>query len=190
MNGKDRVFLRLIWVVTAVVLLVVIALKLVPPPQNKPDFIDLLPHIIGGINATCAVLLVLSLSFIRRKRIQAHKVTNVVTFILSALFLVFYIVFHLYEKDTKFGDIDHDGLTSAAELAAVGATRYVYFFILATHIMLAVIVLPLILISFLRGFNMQVERHRKIVRWAFPVWLYVAVTGVVIYLMISPYYNF
>jgi len=66
----------------------------------------------------------------------------------------------------------------------------IYFVILITHIMLAVVVLPLILISFLRGFSMQIERHRKIVRWAYPVWLYVAVTGVIVYLMISPYYNF
>lgn len=190
MNINDKFFLRLIWIVTAVVLLVVIVLKLVPPPQTRPDFIYLFPHIIGGINATCSVLLIISLIFIKRKNIQAHKVTNVITFILSALFLVFYIIFHLYEKDTRFGDIDHNGLLSATELAAVGATRYVYFFILATHIILAVVVLPLILISFLRGFSMQVERHKKIVHWAYPVWLYVAVTGVIVYLMIAPYYNF
>ncbi|MEJ2882662.1 DUF420 domain-containing protein [Pedobacter sp. GR22-6] len=187
---NDKFFLRLIWIVTAVVLLVVIALKLVPPPQNKPSFIYLLPHLIGGINAVCSVLLIVSLIFIRKKNIQAHKVTNVITFILSAIFLVFYILFHLYEKDTKFGDLDHNGMLDVAELAAVGATRYIYFFILATHIILAVVVLPLILISFLRGFSMEVERHRKIVRWAYPVWLYVAVTGVIVYLMISPYYNF
>ncbi|TKC07534.1 DUF420 domain-containing protein [Pedobacter frigoris] len=187
---NDKFFLRLIWIVTAVVLLVVIALKLVPPPQTRPSFIYILPHLIGGINATCSILLIVSLIFIKNKNIQAHKVTNVITFILSAIFLVFYIVFHLYEKDTKFGDIDHNNIVDAAELAAVGATRYIYFFILATHIILAVVVLPLILISFLRGFSMEVERHKKIVRWAYPVWLYVAVTGVVVYLMISPYYNF
>ena len=113
-----------------------------------------------------------------------------ITFILSALFLVFYIVFHLYEKDTRFGDIDHNGFLSDPEKAAVGITRIIYYVILITHIMMAVIVLPLILISFLRGFSMQIERHRKIVRWAYPVWLYVAVTGVIVYLMISPYYNF
>ncbi len=109
---------------------------------------------------------------------------------LSAVFLIFYIWFHLYEKDTKFGDVDHNGILSAAELAAVGATRYIYFFILITHILLAMIVLPLILISFLRGFSMQIEKHKKIVRFAYPVWLYVAVSGVIVYLMISPYYNF
>lgn len=187
---NDKFFLRLIWIVTAVVLLVVIALKLVPPPQNKPSFIYLLPHLIGGINATCSILLIISLIFIKQKKIQAHKITNVITFILSAIFLIFYILFHLYEKDTKFGDLDHNGMLDVAEMAAVGATRYIYFFILATHIILAVVVLPLILISFLRGFSMQVERHKKIVRWAYPVWLYVAVTGVIVYLMISPYYNF
>jgi putative membrane protein len=190
MNFNDKFFLRLIWIVTAVVLLVVIALKLVPPPEPTPSFIYLFPHIIGGINATCAVLLIVSLIFIKRKNIQAHKVTNVITFILSAIFLLFYIVFHLYEKDTKYGDVDHNGVLSAIELTAVGSTRYIYFFILATHIILAIVVLPLILVSFLRGFNMQVERHKKIVRWAYPVWLYVAVTGVIVYLMISPYYNF
>ena len=190
MSINDKFFLRLIWIVTAVVLVVVVVLKVIPPPQKKPDFIYLLPHFIGGINAVCSVLLIISLIFIKRKNIQAHKITNIITFILSALFLVFYILFHLYEKDTRFGDSDHDGLLSATELAAVGATRYIYFFILATHILLAIVVLPLILISFLRGFSMQVERHKKIVRWAYPVWLYVAVTGVVVYLMISPYYNF
>jgi putative membrane protein len=190
MNINDKFFMRLIWIVSAVVLIVVIILKVVPPPATKPSFIYMLPHLIGGINAVCAVLLILSLIFIKNKNVQAHKVTNVVTFILSALFLVFYILFHLYEKDTKYGDIDHNGILSAAELAAVGAARIVYFVILITHIMLAVIVLPLILISFLRGFSMQIERHRKIVRWSYPVWLYVAVTGVIVYLMISPYYNF
>lgn len=190
MNINDKFFLRLIWIVTAVVLVVVVVLKIVPPPATKPSFIYLLPHIIGGINAVCSVLLILSLIFIKRKMIQAHKITNVITFILSAFFLVFYILFHLYEKDTRYGDIDHNGILSAAELAAVGASRMIYFVILITHIMLAVIVLPLILISFLRGFSMQIERHRKIVRWAYPVWLYVAVTGVIVYLMISPYYNF
>lgn len=190
MTVNDKFFLRLIWVVTAVVLLVVVALKVIPPPQPTPSFIYLFPHIIGGINAACSILLIISLIFIKRKNIQAHKVTNVITFILSAIFLVFYIVFHLYEKDTKFGDIDHNGIVSAAELAAVGATRYVYWFILFTHIVLAVVVLPLILISFLRGFSMQVERHRKIVRWSYPIWLYVAVTGVIVYVMISPYYSF
>ena len=190
MNINDKFFLRLIWILTAVVLVVVIALKLIPPPEPRPSFIYLLPHIIGGINAVCAVLLIISLAFIKKGMIQAHKVTNVITFILSALFLVFYILFHLYEKDTRYGDVDHNGILSAAEMSAVGISRIIYFVILITHILCAIVVLPLVLISFLRGFSMQIERHRKIVRWSYPVWLYVAVTGVIVYVMISPYYNF
>jgi putative membrane protein len=190
MNLTDKLFLRLVWIVTAVVLIVVVALKLVPPPATVPPFLYVLPHLIGGINATCAVLLILSLIFIRSKNVQAHKITNIITFVLSAIFLVFYILFHLYVKDTKFGDVDHDGLLSVTEAAAVGSIRYVYYFILLTHILLAIIVLPLILVSFYRGLNMQIEKHRKIVRWSYPVWLYVAVSGVLVYLMISPYYNF
>jgi putative membrane protein len=190
MNLTDKLFLRLVWIVTAVVLVVVIVLKIVPPPTTVPAYLYVLPHLIGGINAVCSVLLVVSLIFIKRKNIQAHKVTNVITFILSAIFLIFYILFHLFVKDTKFGDTDYNGVLSAAEISAVGSIRYVYYFILLTHIMLAVVVLPLILVSFFRGFNMQIEKHRKIVRWAYPVWLYVAVTGVVVYLMISPYNHY
>jgi putative membrane protein len=190
MNLTDKLFLRLVWIVTAIVLVVVIVLKLVPPPTTVPPFLYVLPHLIGGINAICAVLLVISLIFIRRKNIQAHKITNVITFILSSIFLIFYILFHLYVKDTLFGDTDHNGILSAAEATNVGAIRYVYYVILLTHILLAIIVLPLILVSFFRGFNMQIEKHRKIVRFAYPVWLYVAVSGVLVYLMIAPYYNF
>jgi putative membrane protein len=190
MNLTDKFFLRLVWVVTAVVLLVVIVLNIIPAPSTVPSFLYLFPHIIGGINAACAVLLVISLIFIKNKKIQAHKITNVITFILSSIFLIFYIIFHVYVKDTKFGDADHNGILSAGEAAAAGTVRYVYYLILITHILLAAIVLPLILVSFFRGFNMQIEKHKKIVRWAYPVWLYVAVTGVVVYLMISPYYNF
>jgi putative membrane protein len=139
----------MIWIVSAVVLIVVVALKIIPPPQTRPSFIYLLPHFIGGINAACAVLLIISLIFIKNKNIQAHKITNVVTFILSSIFLVLYILFHLYEKDTKFGDADHNGLLTAVELAAVGSVRYIYYFILLTHIVLAGVVLPLILFSWI-----------------------------------------
>jgi putative membrane protein len=190
MNLTDKFFLRLVWVVTAVVLLVVIVLNIIPAPSNVPSFLYLFPRIIAGINATCAILLIISLIFIKNKKIQAHKITNVTTFILSSIFLIFYIIFHVYVKDTRFGDTDHNGVLSAAESAAAGSIRYVYYLILISHILLAAIVLPLILVSFFRGFNMQIEKHKKIVRWAYPVWLYVAVTGVVVYLMISPYYNF
>ena len=105
-----------------------------------------------------------------------HKTLNITTFILSCLFMVSYLIFHSAGMETKFG--------------GQGAIRYVYFFILITHIILAAIVLPLVLLSFYRGMMMQVEKHKKLVRWSFPIWLYVTISGVLVYLMISPYYSF
>lgn len=187
---NDKFFLRLVWVVSAIVLAVVVLLKLVPAPAHMPAFINTFPHIIGGINATCSVLLIASLVAIKKGNIDLHKKLNLSTFFLSSIFLIFYIVFHYYHKDTLFGDANGDGVLAADEKSAVGSIRYVYYFILASHIILAAGVLPLILITFYRGLNMQVPQHKKIARWAYPIWLYVAVTGVVVYLMISPYYNF
>ena len=119
-----------------------------------------------------------------------HKRINIVAFVLSSLFLVSYILFHWLAPETKFGDINGDSVLSPEESAAAGSIRYVYYVILITHIILAAVVLPLILLSFNYGLQMQVEKHKKIVRWAFPIWLYVTVTGVIVYLMVSPYYHF
>jgi len=119
-----------------------------------------------------------------------HKRINIVAFVLSSLFLVSYILFHWLAPETKFGDINGDGILSDSERAAVGGVRTLYFCILIPHIILAACVLPLILLSFYRGLQMQVAKHKKLVRWAFPIWLYVTVRGVVVYLMISPYYHF
>src|SRR5690606_35081402 len=102
---------------------------------------------------------------IRRKRIRVHKILNITTLILSSLFLLSYLIFHSAGVETKFG--------------GQGTIRYVYFFILITHIILAAIVLPLVLLSFYRGMKLQVEKHRKLVRWSFPVWLYVTISGVI-----------
>ena len=119
-----------------------------------------------------------------------HKRLNILTFALSALFLISYVVFHYFAPETKFGDLDHNNLVSEQEKLLAGNLRYVYYTILITHIILAAAVLPLILLSFFRGIKMQVERHKKLVRWSYPIWLYVTSSGVIVYLMISPYYNF
>jgi putative membrane protein len=94
------------------------------------------------------------------------------------------------KKETMYGDLDGDGKLSAAEVAASGSIRYVYYVILTSHIILAAGVLPLILLSFYYGLKMEVKKHKRLVRWTFPIWLYVTVTGVIVYLMVSPYYHF
>jgi len=117
----------------------------------------------------------LSLYFIKQKKIQAHKMTNLTAFALSSVFLVSYVLYHWLATSTEYPK-DNPSL------------RLTYLLILVSHIVLAAVVLPLILMSFYRGLQMQVELHKKIVRFAFPIWLYVTVTGVIVYLMISPYY--
>ncbi|OCX51052.1 hypothetical protein BEL04_20255 [Mucilaginibacter sp. PPCGB 2223] len=189
---NDKLIFRFIAGVSIFVFLVVLILnrKLIPAPEVLPSFTYFLPKLNAMLNGTCSVLLVVSLYFIRKGNIAVHKRINIAAFCLSALFLVSYIVFHYLAPETRYGDLDGDGQLSALEIGAVGSFRYVYYFILITHIVLAAAVLPLILLSFYRGLQMQVEKHKKLVRWTFPIWLYVTVTGVIVYLLISPYYHF
>jgi len=101
---------------------------------------------------------------------------------------VFYIAHHLFTGETKYGDINHDGLLSDDEISLAGKMRYVYYVIISTHVTLAGIVMPFVLYSAYRGLTGEFSLHKKLVRYTFPIWLYVAVTGVIVYLMISPYY--
>ena len=175
-NYSDKGISRAIIIISAVVLLTVIALFNLPEAKSIPAFVSWLPKLNAIINSLCSIILITSFIMIRKGKIIIHRNLNLAAFILSALFLVSYIIFHSFGIETKF--------------PAENPLRPVYLIILLTHIVLAAIVLPLVLFAFYRGLNMQVEKHRKIVRWAFPIWLYVTISGVVVYLMISPYYNF
>jgi len=159
-DGNERLIFRTVFGISIFVFITVVLLnrKLIPAPKELPSWTYLLPK----------------LNFIRRKRIQIHKGLNITTFILSSIFLISYILFHWMAGDTHY-PVD-------------APARGLYFFILITHILCAALVLPLILLSFYRGLKMQVMQHKKLVRFAFPIWLYVTITGVVVYLMISPYY--
>ncbi len=192
MNVSDKFIFRFVAGISVFVFLVVVilSLKVLPAPAVSPDLLYFFPKLNAFLNGACSILLVISLYFIRHGNVTWHKRTNIVAFCLSALFLVSYILFHWLGHDTKFGDLDGDGVLSDTEAAAVGGMRVAYLIILLTHIVLAAIVLPLILLSFYRGLQMDVQRHRKLVRWAFPVWFYVTVSGVIVYLLIQPYYNF
>jgi putative membrane protein len=175
---SDKTFFRIALVLSIVVFVLVVLLnkRVLNPPTEFPDFIYRLPLLHAIINGTCAVLLVLSLRAIKAKNIARHKALNITTFGLSALFLISYVVYHFFVPETTFG--------------GEGIIRYVYYIILTTHIILAAVVLPLILLSFWYALNQKIDKHRKIVRFTFPIWLYVAVTGVIVYLIISPYYSF
>ena len=189
----DKFIFRFIAFITVFVITVVIVLNrhIIPGPAVAPSFTPYLPMLNAILNGTCTILLLVSLYFIKQGNIAVHKRLNIITFCLSSAFLVSYILFHyLMQHETFYGDTNGDGVLSASEKAAAGSLRYVYYVILVPHIILAAGVLPLILLSFYRGFQMQVEKHKKLVRWTFPLWLYVTITGVIVYLMIVPYYHF
>ncbi|MFD2874477.1 DUF420 domain-containing protein [Mucilaginibacter ximonensis] len=189
---SDKFIFRFVAAVSVFVFVVVLVLsmKVLPKPAVTPSVMYALPLFNAWVNGTCSILLLISLYLITHGNITWHKRVNILAFCLSALFLVSYIAFHWLAPETRYGDMDGNGLVTAAEKAAAGSIRYVYFVILITHIILAAVVLPLILLSFYYGLQMRVEKHKKLVRWTFPIWLYVTVTGVIVYLMISPYYHF
>ncbi len=188
----DKFIFRFVTGISIFVFLVVVILesKVIPAPSPVPSFAHFLPKLNAILNGSCSIILITSLFFIARRQITVHKRLNILAFCLSSLFLISYILFHYLAPETKFGDVNGDGIVDTAEKAAAGSIRTLYFVILISHIILAAIVLPLILLSFHRGLQMQVVKHRKLVRWSFPIWLYVTVTGVIVYLMISPYYHF
>jgi len=141
------------------------------------------------INSIVAVLLLAGLFAVKQKKYLLHKKIMLTAISLSVLFLVSYIGHHLLAGDTKYGDINHDGILSIDEKSLAGNMRMLYYFILLTHIPLAAIILPFILFTAYRALIGEYDKHKKLVRITWPVWFYVAVTGVVVYLMISPYYN-
>ncbi len=175
---SDKFYFRIVLVVSIVVFLCVLLLnqQVFPKPDTIPSFVKILPKLNAIINGLCSVLLMLSLYFIKQKNILWHKRINITTFLLSSLFLISYILFHYLGHETKF-PVDHP-------------MRTFYLIILITHIILAASVLPLVLLSFYFGLKMEVTKHKKLVRWTFPIWLYVTVSGVLVYLMISPFYTY
>ncbi len=179
----------LIWIFSAIVFLAVTILDKLTLDVN----LGFNPHIFAllsaGINSMVSVLLIAGLIFVKQKKYQLHKNTMMFTMALSVLFLVFYIAHHLFTGETKYGDLNHDGLLSDEEKSLAGTARYLYYFIISTHITLAGIVMPFVLYSAYRALTGEFSIHKKLVRYTFPIWLYVAVTGVIVYLMISPYYN-
>ncbi|WP_413666159.1 DUF420 domain-containing protein [Mucilaginibacter sp. Mucisp86] len=190
---SDKFIIRFVAVVTIVVIALVVLLNrhLIPGPAVAPSFTPYLPMLNAMLNGTCTILLLLSLYQIKQGNITLHKRLNIITFCLSALFLASYVLFHyLMRNEIVYGDINGDGQLSEAERTSAGSLRTIYLAILTPHIILAAAVLPLILMSFHRGLQMQVEKHRKLVRWTFPIWLYVTASGVVVYLMIRPFYHF
>lgn len=150
--------------------------------------LSFLPPIYASINGITAILLLMGVMAIKNGNRKVHRRFMTSAIACSVVFLVMYVAYHMTAESTVYGDIDHNGVLDAIEKTNAGALRNVYLFILLSHILLSIAIIPLVLISYVRALSNNFDRHKRIAKITFPLWLYVAVTGVVVYLMISPYY--
>lgn len=168
---------KYIWGITIVAVIIILGTNYIPRSTSNVLFgIDLtiLPLFNAIVNGVTFILLIGALVAILRKNVTLHRRLIYAAFILTFLFLVSYLTYHTMVASTTFG--------------GEGFIKVLYYFILITHILLATTVVPLALFSAARGINMEVEKHRRIARWTMPIWLYVSLTGVIVYILVSPYY--
>lgn len=189
LQKNDKKAKLLIYTVSFVVFTAVVFLSKFKLEVNLGFNVHVFAKVNAVINSAVAILLLAGLFFAKQKKYELHKRIMLAAILLSVLFLLSYIAHHLLAGDTKFGDLNHDGILSIDEKTLAGNLRLIYYFILITHIPLAAIILPFILFTAYRALTGEYDKHKKLVRITWPVWFYVAVTGVIVYLMISPYYN-
>jgi putative membrane protein len=186
---KEKSLTIPIIIVSIAIPLAVAVILLVPNVRINFGFdTHSLPLFHALLNSTTAIMLLASLYFIKNKQIKAHKTANLIAVALSTIFLVSYVIYHSSNPTVKFGDLNHDGILSDDEKLQAGSLRYIYYFVLISHIILSGVIVPLVLFTLQRAFQEKFDKHRKLARITWPIWFYVAVTGVVVYLMISKYY--
>jgi len=177
MKKKDSFFVPLIITLSIIIPIVVALLMLLPDlfhiESESVDFSSL-PFFHAILNGSTSVLLLTGFLLIKNKKTNLHKISMLSAFVLSSVFLLSYVTSKLTNSPVPFG--------------GEGMIRYIYFFILISHIILSVLVLPLALFSIYRGMTGEFEKHKAIVKYTFPIWMYVAITGVLVYILMSPYY--
>ena len=172
MKNEKLKYKGLIIFVSILIPLVVLILFNVRVPNVEPLYS--LPPIYATINGMTAIILIFSLLAIKAKKIKTHEVLMKVAIALSLIFLIMYVAYHMTSEPTPFG--------------GDGYIKYFYYFILITHIFLSIFIIPLVLITYVRAISRHFDSHRRIAKVTFPMWLYIAITGVIVYIMISPYY--
>lgn len=172
----DKKYLFLI-VLLSVAIPTLVAYLIYKPQMHHSakHWVYILPHLNAAINATTSLLLLAGLYFIRKKQINNHRNMMVSAFVLGTLFLIFYVIYHGSAPSTSFG--------------GVGMIRPIYYTLLLSHILLAIVVVPLVLMALYFAIKDNIDNHKRVVKFAYPIWLYVSVTGVLVYLLISPYYS-
>ena len=169
-EGKYRLWVLILSISIPVVVALLFLIKI---PNVAP--LSFLPPIYATINATTALVLMVALIAIKRKNVDLHERLMKTAIGLSVIFLVMYVAYHMTSEPTPYG--------------GSGVLKSIYYFILISHIILSIGIIPLVLITYVRAISNFFAEHKKIARYTFPIWMYVAVTGVIIYLMISPYYS-
>ena len=175
-TAEEKKYNKWIWILSIVIPVAVAVLFGVNLKRLGYDVepLSFLPPIYATINGLTAVVLVAALMQIKKGKRQAHERLMKLAILLSCSFLVMYVAYHMTSESTPYG--------------GEGAMRYIYFFILISHILLSIGVIPLVLITYVKALAQRFDKHKRIAKIAFPIWLYVAISGVIVYLMISPYY--
>ena len=171
-NEKVKKYTPWVWILSIAIPVVVAILFLIKIPNVEP--LTFLPPVYAFINAITAVFLTIAYIAIKRKKIILHERLMKISIGLSVIFLVMYVAYHMTSDPTPYG--------------GEGIIRSVYYFILISHVLLSIGIIPLVLVTYVRAISKLFADHKKIARYTFPIWMYIAVTGVIVYLMISPYY--
>ena len=166
--------LLLIRVLSVAIPLVVALLIGIREKLDLGEWVFNLPHVIGVLNSLTALCLIMALVAIKKKNIKLHQNLNTTALVLGAIFLLCYVTYHASADSTPYG--------------GDGALKTIYYILLISHIVLSVSVVPLVLFSFYHAWNKDYDKHRKVVKYTFPIWLYVSISGVAVYALISPYY--
>ena len=168
----------IIWIIS-LVLVVVVAYLLSPRegrvPYSEAGMLKYLPHLNGIINSLVSIVLILGFISIKRRKVHLHKKFMLTAVVLSVIFLVSYVTYHYFVEETHF--------------RGSSGMKLFYYFVLLSHILLAMVSVPLVLFSVVYALSNEIDKHKKMVKFAFPIWLYVAISGVLVYLLISPYYG-
>jgi putative membrane protein len=171
-SSDEKKYNKLIVILSIAIPLIVAALFGIKIPNVEP--LTFLPPIYASINALTAFILVVAFWAITNKKVKLHQRLMQTAIVFSVLFLAMYVAYHMTSDSTKYG--------------GEGIMKYVYYIVLITHIILSIVVIPFVLITYVRAITNNIEKHKKIARITFPLWLYVAVSGVLVFIMISPYY--
>lgn len=181
---------RLITIISIVIPITVVVLLSIPDNTGlMGSWVKILPHLNGVINSLTCITLIVGLVAIKRGDQSTHKKAMITSFSLGAIFLISYVIYHFSVESTVYGDINGDGSLSKSELVSIQSSRGIYLFVLISHILLSIGVVPLVLFSILYAITGKFGQHKKIVRYTWPIWFYVSLTGVITYLLISPYYQ-